>query len=96
MFFKIIKKITLTLPLIFIIPLNIFAYSEYIIAGGDTVGIKLNTDGIMIIGSYEVDGHNTLIESGLKNGDLILEINDNKIDSIDSMKSVINNCNCNY
>ena len=95
MFLKIIKKLTLTLPLMFIIPLNIFAYSEYIIAGGDTVGIKLNTDGIMIVGSYEINGHNNLIETGLKNGDLILEINNNKIDNIDSMVSIIKNCNCN-
>ena len=93
MFFKIIKKITLTLPLIFIIPLNIFAYSDYIIAGGDTIGIKLNTD-VMIVGSYEINGHNNLIESGLKNGDLILEINDNRIDNIDSMVNTIKNCNC--
>lgn len=95
MFLKIIKKLTLMLPLIFIIPLNILAYSQYIIAGGDTVGIKLNTDGIMIIGSYEVNGHNNLVETGLKSGDLILEINNNKIDSIDSMINIIKNCNCN-
>lgn len=94
MFLKIIKKITLTLPLIFIIPLNIFAYSEYVIAGGDTVGIKLNTD-VMIVGSYEINGHNNLIESGLKSGDSILEINNKKIDTIDSMISTIKNCNCN-
>ena len=94
MFLKMIKKLTLTLPLIFIIPLNIFAYSPYIIAGGDTVGIKLNTD-VMIVGSYEINGHNTLIESGLKSGDLIKEINNKKIDTIDSMITTIKNCNCN-
>ena len=94
MFLKIIKKLTLTLPLIFIIPLNILAYSDYIIAGGNTVGIKLNTD-VMIVGSYEIDGHNNLIESGLKNGDLIKEINNEKIDTIDSMITVIKDCNCN-
>ena len=91
MFLK-IKKITLLLLLI--IPLNIYAYSEYIIAGGDSVGIKLNTDGVVIVGSYDINGHNNLVDSKLKNGDLITKINDNKITNIESMINVIDNCNC--
>lgn len=94
MFLK-IKKQTLLILLLFIIPLNTYAYSKYIIAGGNTVGIKLNTDGVMVVGSYEINGHNNLIESGLQNGDLITAINNSKIDNIDSMISAINNCNCN-
>ncbi len=91
MFLK-IKKITLLFLLI--IPLNIYAYSEYIYAGGDSVGIKINTDGIVIVGSYDIDGHNNLSESKLKNGDLITMINNNKVDNIESMVEIINNCNC--
>ena len=91
MFLK-IKKITLLLLLI--IPLNIYAYSEYILAGGDSVGIKINTDGIVIVGSYDINGHNNLVDSKLKNGDLIIKINNTKIDTIESMIEIINKCNC--
>lgn len=91
MFLK-IKKITLLL--LFIIPLNIYAYSDYVYAGGDSVGIKINTDGILIVGSYNIDGHNNLTDSKLKTNDLITMINNQKIDNINSMVEIINSCNC--
>lgn len=92
MFLK-IKKITLLL--LFIIPLNVYAYSKYVIAGGDSVGIKINTDGVIIVGSYDINGHNNLNDSKLQNGDLILMMNGQKIDSVESMINIINDCNCN-
>ena len=91
MFLK-IKKITLLLLLI--IPLNIYAYSEYIYAGGDSVGIKINTDGIIIVGSYNINGNNNLTDSKLKSGDLITHINNTKINTIDEMITIINDCKC--
>ena len=49
MFFKKLKNKTLLFLLtIFIIPQSIFAYSNKIIAGGNTVDIRINTDGILI------------------------------------------------
>lgn len=95
MFFKKLKNQTLAFLLTFIIiPCNIFAYSDKIIAGGETVGIKLNTSGILVAGSYEINGHNTLIESGLKTGDIIVKINNQDVYTIDKMVSIINTCNC--
>ena len=91
MFLK-IKKITLLLLLI--IPLNIYAYSDYIYAGGDSVGIKINTDGIVIVGSYDINGNNNLIDSKLKSGDLITHINNTKINTIDDMIKIVNDCKC--
>lgn len=95
MFFKKLKNKTLAFLLtLFIIPSNIFAYSDKIIAGGETVGIKLNTNGILIAGSYEINGHNTLVESGLKQGDTIVKINNQDVYTIDNMVSIIDTCNC--
>ncbi len=95
MFFKRLKNKTLLLLLtLIIVPLNVFAYSDKIIAGGETIGIKLNTSGILIAGSYEIDGHNTLIESGLKAGDTITKINNKDVYTIDEMVSIIDDCNC--
>ena len=95
MIFKILKRHTLMLLLtIFIIPQTILAYSNYIIASGETVGIKLNTDGILIVGSYDISNHNPLKESNLKEGDIITNINNKKISSIEEMVNIIDSCNC--
>jgi len=95
MFFKKFKIQTLLILLtLFIIPQTTLAYSDKIIASGETVGIKLNTDGILIVGSYEINGHNSLVEAGLKNGDIISQINNNEVHSVEEMVNVITNCNC--
>jgi len=95
MFFKKFKIQTLIFLLtLFIIPQSTLAYSKEIIASGETVGIKLNTDGILIVGSYEINGHNSLVEAGLKNGDIINQINNEKVNTVEEMVNIISNCNC--
>ena len=56
MFFKFLKnKILLpSLLALFIIPNTILAYSDYIIAGGENIGIELNSKGVIIVGTYDV------------------------------------------
>ena len=96
MFLKNLKKQTLIFLLtIFIIPQSILAYSDEIIASGKTVGIRLNTDGILIVGSYEINGHNPLVEAGLKSGDIISKINDKDVHTVEEMVNIIGSCNCN-
>ena len=95
MFFKKLKNQTLIFLLtLFIIPQSILAYSEKIIASGETVGIRLNTDGILIVGSYEINGHNPLVEAGLKSGDIINQINNEDVHTVEKMVNIINSCNC--
>jgi len=95
MFFKFLKKQTLNVLLLitFIIPQTAFAYSDYIIASGETVGIRLNTDGILIVGSYEINGHSPLVEAGLKSGDIINQINNKEVHTVEEMVNIINSCN---
>lgn len=96
MFFKKFKNQTLIFLLaLIIIPQSIFAYSDKIIVSGETVGIKLNTDGILIVGSYEINGHNTLKEANLMNGDIIDKINNKEVNSVQEMVNIITSCNCN-
>lgn len=96
MFFKKFKIQTLIFLLtLFIIPQSILAYSDYVIASGETVGIRLNTEGILIVGSYEINGHNPLVEAGLKSGDVINQINNEEVHTVDKMVSIIDSCNCN-
>ena len=95
MFFKKFKFKTLIFLLTFIIiPYSTLAYSDKIIASGETVGIKLNTDGILIVGSYEITGHNSLAEAGLKTGDTISKINNKEVHTVEEMVNIISKCNC--
>ena len=84
------KKIIIALLLMFIIPINAVAYSDKIIAGGENIGITLNFKGVLIVGSYNVNGENLAKKANLKNGDIIIKINNNQINSIDEMAEQIN------
>lgn len=46
------KKALILLLLLVIMPFNIYAYSQYIYAGGETVGIKVNSAGLLVVGTY--------------------------------------------
>lgn len=91
MFFKNFKITIITLLLtFFIIPINALAYSDRVIVGGENIGITLNSNGVLIVGTYNVEGNSPANDAGLKTGDLITEINDNKVKNIEDMASKIN------
>lgn len=73
----------------FIMPISILAYSDYIIAGGENIGIEIKTKGVMIVGLYEINGKLLGAESGLKTGDIITKINNQKVETIDEMTKLI-------
>ncbi len=90
MFFKPKKQRLLILLLtLFIIPIQVFAYSDYIIAGGENIGIELNSDGIMIVGTYEVNGENPANKAKLQVGDKIISVNNTNVTTIENMLDVI-------
>lgn len=74
-----------------IIPINVLAYSNFIIPGGENVGIEVSSKGILIVGFYEVDGKNIARDSGFLIGDRIIKINDKEVNSIDEMVEVVKN-----
>ncbi len=89
MFFKKIKNKTLTLLLLLIIPNFVLAYSDYIIASGENIGIELKSSGIIVVGTYDVNGDNPALKAGLQNGDKITRINDSEVTSIEQMQNYI-------
>lgn len=94
MFFKKIKNTTILLLLsLFIIPTYALAYSDYVIAGGENIGIELNSSGIIIVGTYSINNINPAKEAGLQNGDKIIKINNKEVDNINNMLSVIEESN---
>lgn len=58
-------------------PFIVFAYSDYIIPGGDTLGIEVNSKGVMIVGFYKVNGE--LINQDFQVGDKILKVNKEEV-----------------
>lgn len=73
----------------FMFPFEVLAYSKYIIPGGNTLGIEINSDGIMVIGFYEINGK--LNKSNLKVGDYIKKVNDKDVSSILELTNEIEN-----
>ena len=74
MFLKVKNTILVLLLTIFIMPLNSLAYSDYIIASGENIGIKLNSKGVVIVGTYKIEERNPGEDAGLKVGDIITHI----------------------
>ena len=84
------KKILLIFLLSFIImPTGALAYSDYVYAGGDNIGIELRSKGVMIIGTYKVKDGYPAKEAGLRSGDMSTAINDKTISRITDMVNVI-------
>ena len=67
---------------IFIIPLNALAYSNYILPGGETVGIEVNSKGVLVVGFYKVQDEYIGKDAGFLVGDKIVSINNQNITSI--------------
>ena len=90
-FFKKLKlQIIVPLLILFIIPQNIYAYSKYIIPGGETIGIEVNSKGILVVGFYEVDSKYIGKDAGFEIGDVITEINNTKVSNIEEMVNAVN------
>lgn len=70
-------------------PISCLAYSDKIIPGGETLGIEVKSDGIMIIGFYEINGKYNKGNPSLKAGDYILKINDKPVSTIKELTNLI-------
>lgn len=86
------QKIKLFLLLLLaLLPITVLGYSDYIIASGDNIGIKIQTEGIIIVGTYDINGKSPADEAGLKEGDIIISVNEKKVSSIDDITKIISN-----
>lgn len=87
---KKLKSLTLLLVIsLTLIPSNVFAYSDYIIASGKNIGIELNATGIIIVGTYDVEKTSPAKDANLQTGDKIIKINDTKVKNISEMVKTI-------
>ncbi len=72
---------------------TISGYSSKIIASGKNIGINLNSDYVIVIGSYDVDNFNILNNSPLQLGDKIKSINGTLTKTIYDMQNILDNLN---
>lgn len=79
----------LFLLLILSIPSIVFAYSDYIIPGGENIGIKINSKYVTVVGFYKVGDTYIGEDAGFKIGDKLTKIENEEITSIDSMINLV-------
>lgn len=79
------------LALLLIFPLNTFAYSNYVISGGNTIGIEVNSKGVMVVGFYKLNDAYIAKDAGFEVGDVILKVNDKEVNDISSMVTLMGN-----
>ena len=81
------KKKILIIVIILLFPITVYAYSDYIIPGGNNIGIEVKNDGIIIIGFYKIN--NKYNNNDLKIGDVITKINNTNVYTVDEMVKAI-------
>ena len=85
-----ISTFCLLLLTMVLLPLNVLAYSDYIIASGKNIGIELESRGIIIVDTYQVSDKDPARDANLQSGDKIFSINDIEVFSIEEMIDTIN------
>ena len=88
---KFLNKLLIFIFLISIIsvPNIVFAYTKKVVLGGENIGIKVNSNGVLVVGFYQIDGKNPAKDAGLRIGDRIIKINDTDINIISDLTSSI-------
>ena len=82
------KKFLLNITFILLlIPINIYAYSNNIILGGETIGIEVHSKGIYVVGFYKVNNKLYAEEAGFQKGDIIIEVNNTKVLTIKDLNN---------
>ncbi|WP_102027369.1 SpoIVB peptidase [Salirhabdus sp. Marseille-P4669] len=65
-----------------------------VIPGGQSIGVRLHTLGVLVVGHHLVDSGEAKVspgeEAGIKVGDVILEINGKKVKKVDDVAAIVN------
>lgn len=65
---------------------------------GKVIGLKLYTNGVLVVGMGEIEDENNIVnrpyeKADIQEGDTILEVNEQEIENISSLKKIINSSN---
>ena len=64
-----------------------------VIPVGKTIGMKLYTEGVLVVGMSEIEGMKPYEGSGIQEGDMIIKINNEVINNTNDLTEIVNNCN---
>ncbi|HBA37341.1 MAG TPA: SpoIVB peptidase [Firmicutes bacterium] len=84
-----LKKCILATTFLLSFPINVFAYSDYIIPGGKSIGIEIKTDGILVVGFYKINGKFNKGNPSIKVGDRITKINDREVKTVSELAQAL-------
>lgn len=83
------NKKWITILLILLLPIQVLAYSNKIIVGGETIGIEVHSEGVYVVGFYPVFQKETAKTVGFQKGDRIIQIDEQPIESIRDFNKVL-------
>lgn len=71
-----------------------------VIPSGELIGVKMYTSGVLVVGMSEIEGkdekmYKPYLDSGIEEGDMIVEMNSEKITNTDELINVVNESNGN-
>lgn len=94
-----VGKVSFSLNLFNLIPLkninvNVIPKTT-VVPMGNAIGMKLYTAGVLVVGMSEIEGKKPYENSGIKEGDRIIQINQNEIDNTDDLMKAVNKSNGN-
>ena len=72
-----------------LLPLNIYAYSNRVAVGGETIGIEVHSKGLYVVGFYAVNNKYIGKDAGFRIGDRIIRINDQDIIDVNSLNNIV-------
>ena len=92
-----VKKQVATLKLFNIIPVKDVEINTIpkttVIPLGNTIGLKLYTSGVLVVGKTTINGKEPYKDSSIKEGDLIVKIDENEITCTSDLIGVVQNSN---
>ena len=74
------KRLLILFFTLIILPINTLAYSKYLVPGGENLGINIRSEGILVVGFYDIG-----VKNDLMIGDRIVSIDDHETSSINDM-----------
>ena len=75
--------------MILLMPVQVFAYSDYIYRGGNTLGIEIDCDGVLVVGFYQINGKYNKGNPRLKVGDYITKVNGVSVNNLNELTEEI-------
>lgn len=89
-----VGKVSLNLNLFNSIPIKEVSVNVIpkttVIPLGDAIGLKLYTEGVLVVGMTEIEGKKPYENTGIKEGDRIISINNTKITSTEDLVETVN------